>query len=93
MTMTRVYKETSDDWCPAYKMGKVNLISVSMTQTGPDPKKFQGQYRVCVWGADDLGMERDFENREAEAHNVFMQVIGLPKVNIADLQQLGFVPA
>jgi len=54
---------------------------------------FKGEFRVCVWGADDCGMERDFENREAEALNTFMQVIGLPDVNFQDLKQLGFVSA
>lgn len=92
--LIEVYKSTKDEWCPSLhlKSGK-GLVRVSLTQTGPDPKNFKGEFRVCVWGADDCGMERDFENREAEALNTFMQVIGLPNVNFQDLKQLGFVSA
>ena len=89
-----VYKPTNDDWYPNFKVTDgPDLVHVSFTQTGPNPEKFEGEFRVCVWGNDDCGMERDFENNEALALNIFMQVIGWPTVDRDKLKELGFVSA
>jgi hypothetical protein len=92
-----VYKETNDDWYGNYKIANTSvnadLVKVSFTQTGCDPKRFQGEFRVCVWGNDDCGMERDFGSDEASALNVFMQVIGLSTVDREYLIALQFVSA
>lgn len=90
-----VFKRTTDDWCGNYKIEgdcRVNgLVNVSMCQTGPNPKNNDGEFRVCVWGNDDLGMERDFGNDETLAMSVFMQVIGWEDVTINRLKtELGF---
>lgn len=89
-----VYKKTNDDWYSNYKIKEGDdVVQVSFTQTGPDPKNFKGEFRVCVWGNDDCGMERDFGKEEATALNMFMQVIGLPSVDKIKLKELGFVSA
>jgi hypothetical protein len=46
-----VRRPTSDDWHPTARDGTVKVTFVELST---------GQWRVCVWGDDDCGMERDF---------------------------------
>jgi hypothetical protein len=87
-----LYKETKDDWCGNFKTDFHNLVCVMFTQTGPDPKNGNGEWRVCVWGNDDLGMERDFTD-ESLALSCFYQVIGWKYVDFKPLAKFGFVNA
>ena len=90
-----VYKETDDDWCGNYRVeGDVRvskLVCVSFIQLRPHPQD-EAEWRVCVWGNDDFGMARDFED-ETAALNIFYQVIGWPKVNMSLLRNIGFISA
>ena len=92
-----VFKQTIDDWYGNYKIvgdkRVSDLVEVIFTQTGPNPKLHQGEYRVCVWGNDDCGMEKDFEDDEELAWNCFLQVIGMVSVTKNSLKILGFVSA
>jgi hypothetical protein len=85
----QVFKRTKDNWHGSYKIAGdarvSDLVEVSFTQTGPDPKNGKGEFRVCVWGNDDCGMERDFGDDEDKALNMFYQVIGMEYVNMIDL--------
>ena len=68
-----VYKRTNDWWYPSYKLPQTDLVQVSfmkLDSPGPDT------WRVCAWGDDDYGFEKDFTN-EKEALDCFMDVIGL----------------
>lgn len=89
MNRIEVFKKTEDDWYPNYQ-----ILMVRVTYHGNIalPTEDVPFYRVSVWGADDCGMEYDTDN-EKEAYTIFMQTIGLKYVNMADLKQLGFVPA
>ncbi len=90
-----VFKKTNDDWYGNFVLdnhAKTRLVEVSFTQTGPDPKNGNGEWRVCVWGNDDCGMERDFED-ESEALNCFYQVIGWDTVDFMPLKYFQFVSA
>jgi len=91
--LVEVFKATSEDWFPSYKLdgGRISLVEVSFTQTGPKPP-YQGSWRVCVWGGDDCGMDMDF-SVEAEAWNCFLQVIGLTDVTRKALAGIGFSSA
>lgn len=92
-----VYKPTQDDWYGNYLLKRpsdidgLGLVQVMFTQTGPLPP-FNGKWRVCVWGNDDCGMEKDFDD-EVMAMVTFMRVIGWTFVNKEILRQEGFVPA
>lgn len=88
-----VFKRTTDQWYPSYQIERDGpmLVEVSFTQTGPYPPT-SGEWRVCVWGADDCGMERDFTD-ESSAWTTFLEVIGMEDVTMAALQNLGFVSA
>lgn len=95
---TSVFKITSDDWYPSYELSQWHngkhqkLVEVSFTQTGPDPKYGVGKWRVCVWGGDDFGMERDFVD-EKRAWCCFLEVIGLDDVTMTALKKRNFVSA
>ena len=89
----RVFKLTSDDWCPAYKIAGYHkgvkgpkLVEVSHF------KLTNGEYRVCVWGADDCGMDFDTKSG-AKALRIFLNVISWDDVTKAALKEVGFIPA
>lgn len=91
-----VFKRTQDEWYGNYKIvgdrRVSDLVEVSFLQLMPTVVPSAFNWRVCVWGNDDCGMERDFEN-ETEAWTVFLQVIGQQYVNRNGLISLGFVSA
>ena len=89
----KVFKLTSDDWYPSYKLDGYHngrkdpqLVEVSHL------KLTNGQYRVCVWGADDAGMDFDTKSGN-KALRVFLTVINWDDVTRAKLKELGFIPA
>ncbi len=84
--MTRKYDKekmlyASDDWYPNYPgdMVRVRFLMLS-----------DGNWRVCVWGADDDGMERDFADKD-EAYKVYFSLIS--PISHDFLKTLGFVRA
>ena len=79
-----VYKHTDDDWSGSYP----HLVQVRLCRTT------DGMWRVCVWGNDDIGMEIDYaHNQESHALTMFMQVVGLERVNMKTLSDMGFYGA
>jgi hypothetical protein len=49
---------TSEDWYPTYATGLVRVALLRLST---------GQWRVCVWGADDFGLERDLPSVERQS--------------------------
>jgi len=87
-----VFMPTDDDWYPSYiASGDLKLVSVSL-YTIPPSSIDSADYRVCVWGFDDMGMELDLETAE-EARDLFLVLISKDKVNIDNLVKLGFFSA
>jgi hypothetical protein len=73
--------KASDNWCPNFPG---DLVQTSLVRDGG------GSWRVCVWGGDDLGMEKSFETR-LQALECYQ---ALPKViSQKILKDLGFVRA
>lgn len=91
-----VFKKTTDNWCGNYKIvgdcRVSDLVEVSFLTLAPWGDKTNKQWRVCVWGNDDLGLEKDFFE-ENEAWVCFLTIIGWDTVNYECLTQLGFVAA
>ena len=93
---TTVYVSTDDDWCPSYIMNMTHspdkmMVTVSFFEL-KDPNNNTPMYRVCAWGADDLGMEYDtFDRTLAESY--FVMCISQEKLNIEFLKVKGFVSA
>lgn len=75
-----VYKSTEDDWYPPFPNKTVKVIM------------FRGSYEdgwyVRVWGADDMGVEKNFE-KKGDALCLFMSLISLKYVNIQDTIDFG----
>jgi hypothetical protein len=51
-----------------------------------------GQYRVCVWGNDDFGFERDFE-QPGEAMVLYQLIVSQPYPTQTWLKNLDMVRA
>jgi hypothetical protein len=66
----------------------MNLVRVTML---PD-NSYGNEYRVCIWGSDDCGLEKLYMT-EAGALTEFMQIIGDEAVWKEDLLERGFVTA
>jgi len=68
---------------------EVSFLQFITTPLNPDPG-----YRVCVWGNDDCGMERDYLSTEFDdAEQMFHEVIAMERVNKSALEEWGFVYA
>lgn len=90
---SRVFKLTEDEWFPPYKLAGwykgqegVKLVEVSLLPLSSYPVNV---WRVCVWGGDDFGMEKDLTNYE-DAEKLFLEVLRLPSVTRKDLKDFGF---
>ena len=85
-----VFKQTSDDWYPNYIVGdgRLQLVRVNILELYEEKS-----WRVCVWGNDDCGMEKDFINDELTSWRAFAEVISLDDVTKDALTKMGFVQA
>ena len=79
-----ILKPTTDNWCPNYNN---KTVAVSPVLNISD-----GSFRVCVWGADDMGMERDLKTF-AGAQRIKKKVWKLKVITVKKLKKLGFYPA
>ena len=91
------FKRTHDEWYGNYKIAndaRVSaLVEVSLIKM-PKYKDSPIGWRVCVWGNDDFGMERDYNDTDKDsAVAMFHQVISWDFVNIGQLKTNGFVHA
>ncbi len=69
-----IYKETNEDWYPSLIVNwkNIKLLRVHFMQLSTK------QWRVCVWGGDDFGMERDYpENKRDLALECFEDIAKL----------------
>jgi hypothetical protein len=86
-----VLKYTDDDWFGNDRVmhnGQwTRVVEVSLMRLRGDT-----EWRVCVWGNDDMGLEKDFSNPE-EATSHFLMTICWPRVNKQLLKDAGFYPA
>jgi hypothetical protein len=79
-----VLKVTHDDWYPCIDDKYVSLKYVGLLT--------DGMYRVCVWGGDDFGLEKDYSTEE-EAKEVYERLKATKVINKRDLFNIGFVNA
>lgn len=89
-TIISVFKKTCDNWRSSYRLDRNSqeLVEVSFIHlTNCD-------WRVCAWGEDDCGLEKDFpHDKEKDAWTLFIHVIGMENVTKTGLLELGFVSA
>lgn len=76
---------TTDDWCPNIneKFVRLSFFNLDCCDT---------EYRVCVWGGDDLGMELD-TSCKTKALGIHRTVSEMEDVTFEKLSDLGFVSA
>lgn len=81
------FKNTQDDWHGNYNGNQVKLTYHGVINSYiKDESKFI--YRVSVWGNDDLGMDKDFDNH-LDAKRLFNQIDAMKYVNKEDMLKLG----
>lgn len=82
------YKLTKENWFPSYDApdDQAYLLKVSLMALS------DGLFRVCVWGADDYGMEKDQESLK-KAIVLYINLMLLPYIKRNDLVEMGFVTA
>jgi hypothetical protein len=69
---SEIRRPTSDDWYPNLPDGTVTVMFVELST---------GQWRVCVWGGDDCGMERDFAHVDRQpARRLYDRLAGCSDV-------------
>jgi hypothetical protein len=83
-----VYKLTKDDWHPPFQVDGENAVSVSFLRLNPEGS----EWRVCAWGADDFGVEKDFTNWSL-AYEEFILAISQGYLSKDYLWERGWVPA
>lgn len=76
---------TNEPWYPTREDGTLQASFISLMRG-----ESVAGWRVCVWGEDDCGMERDFETR-ADAIEMFRRVVDLTTKK--QLEAWGFVHA
>lgn len=80
-------KNTKDWWAPNYPKNQVRLSYHGVINPYlREINKFV--YRVSVWGGDDMGMDRDFDNH-LDAKRCFNQLDSLKYVNVQDCLEAG----
>jgi len=75
-----IFVPTSDDWSPNFPNNQARLSYIGRIS--------DGKFRVCVWGADDFGMEYD-ATTEGEARWLFNHLSRLD-ITRKYLKKLGF---
>lgn len=88
----RCYKPTTDDWAGSYRLEAPGPYTYPMLVVVSLLTLRGGGMRVCVWGNDDTGMERDFDG-EFEARAMWNTVLAYECVTMKELARLGFVRA
>lgn len=88
------FKFTDDEWYGNYFLNhrgiKTRLVKVSFLEL-----RLHGdnkEYRVCVWGNDDFGLEKDSTNKD-DQYKLFKKILKMNRVNKQPLMDLGFVHA
>jgi hypothetical protein len=88
-----------DDWAPNLRGPEGRRDEVEVTVLGW--RKFyyddaaEPAFRVCVWGGDDLGYERDFHFTETTPEWLVKMVLDFPEPLTKDylIEQVGMWPA
>lgn len=95
----KCFKKTNDDWHPNFD-GDLVAVSLILHRKNSREYKLYGStclFRVCVWGADDFGMEKDFFGEEKDCVEQAKELYAILEkkdiIYIADLKKLGFINA
>ena len=97
-----VFKRTDDSWYPSYQLYSGNgddnetrnmmLVEVTFMKLADDQIADDKCWRVCIWGEDDCGMEKDYISYN-NAWDDFITILQMERVNRIELRELGFYSA
>ena len=97
-----VFKRTDDSLYPSYQLYSGNgdddetrnmmLVEVTFMKLADDQIADDKCWRVCVWGDDDCGMEKDYISYN-NAWDDFVAILQMEMVNMEKLRELGFYGA
>ena len=77
--------KAEDDFCPNFAGDEVEMHVIYMASWDGKPE----EWRVAVWGADDLGFERDgFKTREEAL--LFAMTVPTKGITFEKLKEMGF---
>lgn len=87
MTKTVRFVEVTDDWYPCRYKNKIEVILAII--------KERNFIRISAWGADDFGMEKDFEYSEENIKKAreFFENIPEKGIDVRWFAKNGFVRA
>ena len=96
MIITEVFKKTTDNWCGNYIISdshnQYEAVRVSFVELKNSGDEYM--WRICVWGTDDCGMERDFIADEFHiARDLFSSILTWEYVTFDKLIKNGFISA
>lgn len=90
----RVYKRTIDDWYPSYRIETMATTPRLIVEVSFLEFPNNAGWRVCAWGGDDCGLEKDFKREQRDAAwATFVEVISQKTVEKWWLKDKGFWPA
>lgn len=87
MKISDKWIKTKEDWSPSFHPGKYGNPHNCLALHVSFYKLSDGQYRVCVWGADDYGM--DFDHNDKDVVEEIYNKVG-DYTTIKDLEEMGF---
>lgn len=86
-----MFRPTKENWCGNFAIAgdarwpRPNLVCVQFL------KMSTGQWRVCVWGNDDIGMEKDFpSDKFMLAQLTYMELAVAEAISQQHLIEMGF---
>lgn len=86
-----MFKETLEDWHPSYILNQGTASEIKLVRVTLLGPMSDGQYRVCVWGNDDFGM--DFDSTQDACVKMYEHLCGVATIQKSALKKLGFVQA
>lgn len=100
ITVYSAYVKTSDCWYPNFPDNKVFVRAFYYNPKVNICKLPNHQFmtRICIWGADDFGMEKDeihdLDNLKEVKAKLFLEAQSLPTpISIKYLESVGFIRA
>lgn len=94
LSRIEVFVEVDQDWYGNFKFADdlrlkdAKFIRVSLLEL------LSGHWRVCAWGNDDFGLERDFLSMEYDdAVKLYQTIVTTPRPTQQMMRDLGMVGA
>lgn len=95
-TVLQFFLKTTDDWHPCWNEDEVKVSVIRMKRLRKSEGLEERGWRICLWGADDDGMERDFDKGDdgEDLRDILEEALSIPEpITKSWLRQKGYVQA